>query len=99
MDDKLDKIANDVQEIKLSLVKMDMTLERNTESLVTHVKRTDLLEQKVELVKTEVLPLLPEIKTMVRYWKVLSVIVIVTIAGTNPAVIPLLLKFIGVPVP
>jgi hypothetical protein len=98
-DEKLDKIKDDITDIKITLSKMESTLDRNTDSLEIHVKRTDLLEAKVELVKTEVLPLLPEIKQMVKYWKILSIIVIVTIAGTNPAVIPLLLKFLGVPVP
>lgn len=98
-EDKLDRIKDDITDIKITLSKMESTLDRNTDSLEVHVKRTDLLEAKVELVKTEVLPLLPEIKQMVKYWKILSIIVIVTIAGTNPAVIPLLLKFLGVPVP
>lgn len=96
---KLDKIANDVQDIKLSLAKVEMTLERNTNDVEKHIRRSDLQEEQVKALKDEVLPLLPEIKTMVKYWKILSIIVIVTIAGTNPAVIPLLLKFIGVPVP
>jgi predicted nuclease with TOPRIM domain len=98
-DSKLDKIKDDITDIKITLSKMESTLDRNTDSLEVHVKRTDLLEAKVELVKTEVLPLLPEIKQMVRWWKALSVVVVLIIAGSNPALIPILAKLIGIPLP
>lgn len=98
-DNKLDKIANDVQEIKLSLVKMDMTLERNTDSLENHIKRTDLLESKVEVLKEQVTPVLKDIQPVIKYWKLLSVIVILTVTGSNPALLPVILKYFGVVVP
>ena len=40
-EDKIDKIADDIGEIKV-------TLAVNTESLKEHIKRTNLLEKKVE---------------------------------------------------
>lgn len=93
-DNKLDKISNDINDIKLSLVKMDMTLERNTESLEMHIKRTDLLEQKVEVLKNEVLPLLPEIRKVLKYWPMLSAVVIAVLIG-KPEVIQAVMTYLS----
>lgn len=90
---KLDKIKDDVQEIKVTLAKMEVTLERNTGSLETHIKRTDLLEQKVELLKTEVLPLLPELKRVLKWWPILSAIVIAVAAG-KPEIVKLVMQYL-----
>jgi hypothetical protein len=99
MDDKLDKISSDVQDIKLSLVKVEMTLERNTTDVEKHIKRSDNYEDEIKKLKEEVLPMLPEIKTMIKYWKILSIVVIVVVTSANPTLIPLIMKLFGVPVP
>jgi predicted nuclease with TOPRIM domain len=92
-DSKLDKIRDDVNEIKVTLAKIEGTLERNTDSLIEHVKRTDLLETKVELLKTEVLPLLPELKRVLKYWPILSAIVIAVVAG-KPEIMKLVMQYL-----
>ena len=96
MDDlKLDKIKDDVNDIKVSLAKIESTLERNTESLIEHVKRTNLLEDKVEVLKDEVTPVLKDIKPVLKYWKILSLVVVISVTSANPKLIPLILKLFG----
>ena len=96
-DSKLDKISSDVQDIKLSLAKVEMTLERNTADVEKHIKRSDNYEDEIRKLKEDVLPILPEIKTMIKYWKILSVVVVIAVTSANPAIIPLVLKLFGVP--
>jgi hypothetical protein len=45
--DKLDKIAEDVTEIKI-------TMARNTASLELHMERTNIAEENLKILKTEV---------------------------------------------
>jgi hypothetical protein len=94
MDDKLDKIRDDI-----SIGKIESTLEVNTLEVAKHIKRSDNYEDEIQKLKSEVLPLLPEIKQMIKYWKLLSVVVIVAVTASNPAIIPILLKYLGVPTP
>jgi hypothetical protein len=47
IDQKLEKIEDSIQEIKITLV-------RNTDSLEYHIRRTDLLEKNLEPVQTHV---------------------------------------------
>lgn len=96
MDDKLDRISNDITDIKLSLAKVEMTLERNTADVEKHIKRSDNYEEEIKKLKEEVLPILPEIKTMMKYWKILSVLVLIGVTSANPSLIPLILKYLGV---
>lgn len=93
---KLNKMSEDITDIKISLAKIEGTLERNTNDVEKHIKRSDNYEDEISKLKAEVLPLMPEIKQMIRYWKILSVIVIITVTSANPSVIPLLLKLSGV---
>ena len=41
--DKLDRIKDDITDIKVTLSKIESTLERNTDSLDTHIQRTNLI--------------------------------------------------------
>ena len=50
-DPKLDKIIEDLFEIKESVFRNTITLDRNTEDIAKHIQRTDILE---DYVKTEV---------------------------------------------
>jgi hypothetical protein len=95
-DNKLDKIRDDITDIKISIAKIESTLEINTVEVAKHIKRSDNYEDEIVKLKAEVLPILPEIKTMIRYWKWLSVIVIIAVTSANPALIPVILKFLGV---
>lgn len=45
VNEKLDRIIEDITEIKVTLAKHDVFHERNTDSLEHHIKRTDLLEK------------------------------------------------------
>jgi uncharacterized membrane protein (DUF106 family) len=95
-ENKLDKIRDDITDIKISIGKIESTLDRNTADVEKHIKRSDNYEDEMKKLKDEVLPILPEIKTMIRYWKWLSVIVIIAVTSANPALIPVILKFLGV---
>jgi hypothetical protein len=95
-EDKLEKIRDDITEIKLSLGRIDATLDRNTSDVERHIKRSDNYEFEIQKLKQEVLPLLPEIRQMVKYWKFLSILVIIGVTGSNPNILPVLLKVLGI---
>lgn len=44
---KMDKMQEDIGEIKVELAKISTTLENNTESLKEHIKRTELAEKRI----------------------------------------------------
>lgn len=48
MDQKLDRIHDDITSIKITLERNTVVLEQNTKDMAHHIKRTDLLEEKVE---------------------------------------------------
>lgn len=50
-ENKLDKIQEDVTEIKVSLAETNIILKMNTESLVEHVKRTTLNEERISVLE------------------------------------------------
>lgn len=45
MEDKIDKILEDINEIKIDVI-------RNTDSLELHIKRTEILESELKPIKT-----------------------------------------------
>jgi hypothetical protein len=51
LDNKLDKIASDVQDIKIVLARQDVILEKNTESLNAHMARTFANEKRIDQVE------------------------------------------------
>lgn len=51
---KLDRIAEDIIEIKISTASISTTLTAQKESLDYHIRRTDALEDRLELLKSEV---------------------------------------------
>lgn len=57
MKDRVERIEVKVDEIKEYIASIDKTLAINTESLVTHIKRTDLLEKKLEKVEESIAPI------------------------------------------
>ena len=46
--EKLDKIQDDVSDLKVENAKQTASIERNTKDLEEHMKRSDLLEKKME---------------------------------------------------
>lgn len=54
LDDKIDKLDEKVDQVNLTLAKIEITLGVNTQSLVEHIKRTNLLEEKLEPVEKHV---------------------------------------------
>jgi|688.fasta_scaffold198816_2 hypothetical protein len=52
-DDKLNKIEEKIDKINEKLNEIHVTLAENTQSLIVHEKRTDLAEQKLELLELE----------------------------------------------
>jgi len=52
MDKRLDKIEDKVDTIKDSIHSIDKTLQRNTNSLEYHIKRTDILDDKTNRIET-----------------------------------------------
>lgn len=47
MTEKMDKLVEDVTQVRIDVAKIVVVLETNTESLVEHVRRTDLLEKQL----------------------------------------------------
>lgn len=47
---KIDEIKNSIHRIELSQVEMKADLERNTDDMEEHIKRTNLLEKKLSKV-------------------------------------------------
>lgn len=88
--------TQDIVELKVTLAKIEVTLQKNTESLIEHVRRTDLLESQVKLINDEVRPLLPQIKLVLKWWPILSVAVIAMLAGKPDLVQALIKQFTGV---
>jgi hypothetical protein len=83
----------DITEIKVSLAKIEAVLERNTDQLAEHMRRTDLLEGKVEMLKDEVIPLLPEIKKVLKFYPYITAIVLIILAGKPELVEKVILYF------
>lgn len=50
---KLDKMANDIADLRVDSAKSIVILDRNTKDVQTHISRTDLLESKLELLTQE----------------------------------------------
>lgn len=48
----LSKLADDVSEIKVSVAVSHALHEKNSQDLEYHIKRTDLLEKKVEVIQS-----------------------------------------------
>lgn len=60
LNDKVDKIVEDVGDLKIAVAKLEVSheksndiLERITESVEYHIKRSDSLEELVDVVKNE----------------------------------------------
>jgi phosphoglucomutase len=48
VEDKLDKILEDITGLKVDMAETKVTLDRNTDSLEIHMKRSDAIEAKLE---------------------------------------------------
>lgn len=51
IDEKVDKISDDIVDIKVSMARIDETLASQNKSLEHHIKRSDALEDQVGLLK------------------------------------------------
>lgn len=51
--DRLDKLSDDIQEIKINTAKHTILIEQNTKDLTEHIRRTNLLEQTIDNQKIE----------------------------------------------
>lgn len=89
MDAKLDKLQEDVTEIRIVQARHEEKLASNTESLVEHVHRTNLLEESQEVLYDQVTAIKLHASQFSAIWK--SVGVISTILG----LIAGFLKFFG----
>ena len=73
-----EKLVNDINSIKVSIGKIEVTLEKNTDSLIEHMKRSDMLEKKLEPVERHVMIVNGLFKLMV---------VLIGLAGTITGII------------
>lgn len=48
MEDKIDRILEEITEIKVTVARQDITLETNTESLKEHMARTAMAEIRID---------------------------------------------------
>lgn len=51
---KLDKMSNDIADLRISAAQSVVILDRNSKDIENHIKRTDLLEEKVVILKQSV---------------------------------------------
>lgn len=54
MKDSHDEMKQDVSEIKASMVEIEIDLRRNTDDMRYHIKRTDLTDEVVGLLREEI---------------------------------------------
>ena len=54
MKDSHDEMKQDVSEIKASMVEIEIDLRRNTDDMRYHIKRTDLTDELVGLLREEI---------------------------------------------
>lgn len=54
MDKKLEMLDSRIDNIDVTLARIDVTLEKQSDQLAYHIKRTDLLESKIEPVDRHV---------------------------------------------
>jgi len=52
-----EKLLEEISELKIMLVKQEGILEKQEENIAEHIKRTNLLEDNIELLRTEVRPI------------------------------------------
>lgn len=62
----LKDIKSDMKEIKSDLMTIKLHIERNTKSLEYHIKRTDLLEDKIEMHEAHMVRVNTAYATMVK---------------------------------
>lgn len=67
VENKLDRISEDITEIKV-------IMERNTSSLEYHIKRTDIAEEKHDLLKTEVDYVMDHVKKVNWIFKIVAIV-------------------------
>lgn len=53
MADKQDKIAENMADMAVDIAKIELTLERNTEALEEHMRRTSLNEDRLDLLEAD----------------------------------------------
>lgn len=84
-EEKLDKIVEDISEIKVTLAKQAVQLEH-------HIKRTDLNEENMELLRAEFKPIQKHVDMFHGALKLIGGIAVV--AGIARAIIEIV-KFVG----
>jgi hypothetical protein len=65
----LEKILNEIQEIKLTMVRLELLHSKNTESLEEHVKRTNLLEEDILRTKKYLVKEIAPFKKLLVFFK------------------------------
>lgn len=58
IDEKVDAMREKLHEYNIELVKYNSLLEKNDENLAIHMKRSDRLEENMELLNEEIKPIL-----------------------------------------
>ena len=71
----VEKIDKKVDAVDKKVVKQEITLARNTDSLEFHIKRTNLAEQKIDEIEKDILTIKVSYKTVVVVASVIGAIV------------------------
>lgn len=81
LEDKIDNVITVNSKQDIILTKLELILERNTDSLEEHMKRTEKNEQRIELIENKLL-------TQAGVWSFLwkSLIIISTLTGIAAAI-------------
>lgn len=74
MQEQLDKIEEKVDRIESKLSSIDVTLAKQAKDLEHHIYRTDLAEQNLEMLRTEIEPVKKHVALMDASLKVIGAI-------------------------
>ena len=89
MGDDFRELRNDVKELRQEVADVRSTLVRNTSSLEHHIRRTDLLEESLDLMRVELKPISTHVAVVGALAK------IVVFAGSLVGLIAGVLKLTG----
>jgi hypothetical protein len=82
--DSTDEIKNDISEMRTSMVEIEIDLRKNTDDMRYHIKRTDLTDEIVTLLRAEVADI--KTKLTVEYLLKLIMTVVIGIGAISTSV-------------
>ena len=79
IEDRFDKLDTVLDKIDDRLNSIDITLAKQSTSLQEHIRRTELAEENIELLRTEIKPLSQHVVTINSLAKIISVLAAIAV--------------------